>query len=525
MSLDRFSLAFSTRALALLGIVGLVAVFLMTWMPMREVQVNGTLYRAIVQQKEMAADVTPPPLWVQRAYANALRLTYESDPARREEILKEIGKDQVQFEEAAQRWSATDQPEAVQQAMAKAQGAAREMFSAARDLAAAISAVSSMKEMAAHDRVMAGFAEHEKANEALVDLLKKRILSSEEVADHKVYASMTLAVALLSMMVLALALVSFLIIHTVSKSIEGLRTAGEELAAAVGRGQLSVRVDSLAIHRDFRAVVDGMNATMDTYAQPLVVTADYVSRIAAGEAPPPISDEYAGDFDRIKQSLNTLLGVTKQRGKDLDALIAAVAEGRLDYRADATRYAGGNAKLITDLNRMLDALVAPVRVAAAAIDQIACGKIPDRITAEYRGDFGLLKQNLKTCMDALTTLLGEMQRMITSQEAGDIHAYMDESGSKGAYREVAAGMNTCVRSHVECMLQMLEVVGAYGDGDFSKSLPSRRARGSPPTSGSTSSGRTSRAWRARYRSWRNPPSRASSPGGPSPGSSRGTGQS
>jgi methyl-accepting chemotaxis protein len=471
MSLDRFSLAFSTRALALLGVLGLVAVFLMTWLPMRDVQVNGALYRTIVARREMTADVAPPPLWVQRAYGNALKLTYESDPAKRDLILKDIAKDRDLFEEAAKRWVGVEQPEAVKAAMADSQKAARELFKGAEDLAAAITSVSSMKEMAAHDRVKSSFADHERANTKLVELLQQEILASEEVADRKVHASMILAVALLGTVVLLLALISVLIVHTVSRSIARLRAAGEELTAAVGRGQLSVRADAARVHHDFREVVDGMNATMDTYARPLAVTTDYVTRIAAGEPLPLLTEEYAGDFDRIKQSLNTLLTVTKQRGKDLDALIAAVAEGRLDYRADPSRYTGGNARLIADLNRMLDTLVAPVRVAAASIDRIARGEIPARITDEWHGDFDLLKQSVNTCIGALSALLSEMQKMTVSQEAGDLEAYIDEKGFQGAYRNVAAGMNACVRSHVDGVLQILEVVGAYGDGDFSSVLP------------------------------------------------------
>ena len=35
-----------------------------------------------------------------------------------------------------------------------------------------------------------------------------------------------------------------------------------------------------------------------------------------------IAEDYAGDFDLIKHSLNDLVRLTKQRGRDLDALIA-----------------------------------------------------------------------------------------------------------------------------------------------------------------------------------------------------------
>lgn len=58
---------------------------------------------------------------------------------------------------------------------------------------------------------------------------------------------------------------------------------------------------------DFRKIVEGVNNTLDSVIGPLNVAAEYVDRIAKGDIPPKITDNYNGDFNEIKNNLNMLL--------------------------------------------------------------------------------------------------------------------------------------------------------------------------------------------------------------------------
>jgi methyl-accepting chemotaxis protein len=56
--------------------------------------------------------------------------------------------------------------------------------------------------------------------------------------------------------------------------------------------------------------VRGVNATLDAVITPLNVAANYVDRISKGDMPPQITDTYNGDFNNIKNNLNTLISAT-----------------------------------------------------------------------------------------------------------------------------------------------------------------------------------------------------------------------
>jgi methyl-accepting chemotaxis protein len=334
------------------------------------------------------------------------------------------------------------------------------------------------KAAAAQHGVTAAFQDFREVGESIVNALAATAQVTKDGAtklgEQAARTQATARKALLAALAVATALLlagGWLIARGTRRTLSTLKAEAARLRDAVAAGRIDARAETAGVAAEFQPIIAGMNETMDAFARPMAVTVDYVTRIAAGEQPPPITEEYAGDFRRIQESLNGLLQVIEQRTKDLGELIAAATSGRLSFRADAGKYSGGNARLIEDVNRMLDALVGPIHGAARAIDRIAQGDIPDKIAEEYQGDFGLLRQSVNTCIDTLGGLLAAMQRMVEEQERGDIDAFMDEAAFQGAYRHVAAGMNSAVKSHVQSVLKILDVVGAYGDGDFEPALP------------------------------------------------------
>jgi methyl-accepting chemotaxis protein len=66
------------------------------------------------------------------------------------------------------------------------------------------------------------------------------------------------------------------------------------LSKAAVEGKLSTRADASQHQGDFRKVVEGVNATLDSVIGPLNVAANYVDRISKGDIPTKITDSYNG---------------------------------------------------------------------------------------------------------------------------------------------------------------------------------------------------------------------------------------
>ncbi|MBN2233029.1 MAG: PAS domain-containing protein [Deltaproteobacteria bacterium] len=130
-----------------------------------------------------------------------------------------------------------------------------------------------------------------------------------------------------------------------------------ELAAAAREGRLDTRADEDKFAGNYRRIIAGVNDTLDAVIKPLQVAADYVDRIGSGNIPAPITDEYRGDFNTIKNNLNQCIDVVNNLVREAGMLVDAAVTGQLEYRADASGFAGDYAELMSGMNATVEALV------------------------------------------------------------------------------------------------------------------------------------------------------------------------
>ncbi|MGC4001387.1 MAG: CHASE3 domain-containing protein [Anaeromyxobacter sp.] len=268
-----------------------------------------------------------------------------------------------------------------------------------------------------------------------------RLAARREVAERLVQRAAREAAAVALAAVLLSALATMALARRVGRTVRRLDGEARRLTAAVEAGQLEVRAEPGLVPAEFAGVLGGMNRTMDAYVRPLAVTTDYASRLAAGDLPPPIAERFEGDFERLRESINRLVEIEHARAADLEGLVAAALEGRLDHRADPARYAGEHAKVIDGVNRVLDALVAPVQAAAEAVARIARGEIPAPIAAGYRGEFGVLERNVNTCIASVGRLVRDADALAAAAVRGELSARADASAHAGDFRRIVDGFN------------------------------------------------------------------------------------
>ncbi|MCP4401571.1 MAG: HAMP domain-containing protein, partial [bacterium] len=79
------------------------------------------------------------------------------------------------------------------------------------------------------------------------------------------------------------------------------------LIQAVQDGKLDIRGNAKTFVGDWKELVEGMNTVIDAFVAPLNMTAGSLDRIAKGDIPDTITEEYKGDFNQVKNNLNTLI--------------------------------------------------------------------------------------------------------------------------------------------------------------------------------------------------------------------------
>ncbi len=238
-------------------------------------------------------------------------------------------------------------------------------------------------------------------------------------------------------------------------ALRGLVTEANMLTKAAVEGRLSTRGDADKFKGGYREIVQGVNDTLDAVIGPLNVAAGYVDRISKGDIPPKITDTYNGDFNTIKNNLNTCIEAVNLMTADANLLSQAAVEGRLATRADATRHQGDFRKIVQGVNDTLDAVIGPLNVAANYVDQMARGEVPPQITATYRGDFEAFKLNLNRLSESLREMLSNIKEAVNNLSAAsaEILAATTQQASGATEQSAAISQTTTTIDEVRTIVE------------------------------------------------------------------------
>ncbi len=213
------------------------------------------------------------------------------------------------------------------------------------------------------------------------------------------------------------------------------------LGQAAVDGRLGERADEAAFHGAYRDVVGGLNGALDALVTPLQVAAGYFDRIASGDVPERIEAGWRGDFARVEESLNRCIDAVRLLVRDAEVLATAAVAGRLDVRADAAAHGGRFRAIVEGVNATLDALVGPLREAAAQVDRISRGDLPDGEGAAWPGDFRSVQESLARCAAAIRLLIEDADALSRAAVEGRLATRADEGRHAGDFRRVMTGVN------------------------------------------------------------------------------------
>ena len=86
---------------------------------------------------------------------------------------------------------------------------------------------------------------------------------------------------------------------------------------------------------------------------------------------------------------------------EIERVSQAIIAGQLDARVNTSGFEGSADVFGKAINQVLDATLTPFNSITTTIDNIAQGKIPNKINQPFRGDFALASNNVNLLIDAL----------------------------------------------------------------------------------------------------------------------------
>jgi methyl-accepting chemotaxis protein len=271
-----------------------------------------------------------------------------------------------------------------------------------------------------------------------------KIIDALSVANDKYQAKKqvevtTLFITALVVVIVLTGFLLFVITKGIMTIINDLLHESKRINDAVEAGTLDVRVNSDKINFEFRGIVQGMNDTVDAFVKPIQVVSDYVSQIGTGNIPPVITEEYKGDFDYIRESLNNCINAVNGLLEETNGLIRAGQEGDLEKRGNASGFSGSWSELLRGINTLLDAIVEPINEAKLVLETMSVGDLRSEVTGDYKGDHAVIKDAINNTLDSLNNILGQVNAASVQINSGSKQVSdSSQSLSQGATEQASS---------------------------------------------------------------------------------------
>jgi len=154
-----------------------------------------------------------------------------------------------------------------------------------------------------------------------------------------------------------------LAVNNIADVLQKLQQELGRLTEASNAGQLSERGKHDRFRGAYSDIVRGVNSVLDAVITPLNFTAGYIDRISKGDIPPQITDTYHGDFNLIKDNLNSLIAAMNE----ITTAAQEIADGNL---TTTVRERSSQDKLMQALAAMVSGItrvVSDIRTIASEV--------------------------------------------------------------------------------------------------------------------------------------------------------------
>lgn len=210
---------------------------------------------------------------------------------------------------------------------------------------------------------------------------------------------------------------------------------------ALSDGDLDNRIDTREYKGGYALIAEAMNTSIDI---PIAVIRDInnaVSGLAKGDFNAKVSNNYGGEFNTIKQSLNSFGNTLQNLQDDSSMMNNAASKGQLNIQIDTTKYKGNFTVIAESMNTFATIIQDAFNDTIFGLNALQQGEFNKRIETEYFGDFDIVKQAVNETAEILTNFISDISNLNDAAQDGKLNVKIDESKYYGGYSDVANGIN------------------------------------------------------------------------------------
>lgn len=243
--------------------------------------------------------------------------------------------------------------------------------------------------------VMRGDAARAAAAEdaAIEKLMEVMVKKADQTADQNT-ASAAASTRFMIILVVAAVILAFALGIGIASVIGNPMKQMEQVANKLALGDVDVSVEV-----NSKDEVGGVARALSAVVDNIKTQTSAAERIARGDL--SVDAKPASDRDVLGISMNKVTSALRNLMAETTRLAQAARDGDLDARGDVSKYEGGYKDIIQGVNDTVDAITNPLKEAVEVLSRVANRDMTARVTGDYKGDHGRMKEAINTAVENL----------------------------------------------------------------------------------------------------------------------------
>ena len=239
------------------------------------------------------------------------------------------------------------------------------------------------------------------------------------------------------------------------RMVDGVIAAVADTAKKLQDGKLQTRAESHGATGDYKEMLNAFNGALDAVIEPLQVSAIFVERISRGDIPSPITEEYKGDFNDIKKSINQLIHAIGSLISEMNHMSKEHDAGDIDVAIPAEKFQGAYQNMASGVNAMVMGHLAVKKKAMACVKEFGNGNF-DAPLEKFPGKKVFINETIEGVRTQLKATSAEVQRLINASKAGQL-------SERGEFKRFAGGWRAMVQGINELLDTILDPIAEASD--------------------------------------------------------------
>jgi len=217
-------------------------------------------------------------------------------------------------------------------------------------------------------------------------------------------------------------------------------------------GDIDYRTDADRYSGSYKEMALGINTFADAFIDDFLMLLDSLTKLSDGNFYFE-TKKLPGKKVILTETLEALTLNLQNICNEIGNIALNATNGKLDIKADASKYHGGWAMLLNELNELMTAVAEPLADIEKTVAEMAKGDF-SAMTGNYKGTFEVVKRAVDTTEEITLSYINEIADVLSAISKGDLTASVKHDYA-GSYAPIKQALTSILTSLGKTMTEIM----------------------------------------------------------------------